>query len=41
MSVGVMEALTPEDTVVAPYREHGQALARGVDPGHLPDPVRL
>ena len=30
MSVGVMQALGPEDAVVATYREHGQALARGV-----------
>jgi len=30
VSVGVMEALTPEDAVVATYREHGQAIARGV-----------
>jgi pyruvate dehydrogenase E1 component alpha subunit len=29
-AVGVMQALTPEDAVVATYREHGQALARGV-----------
>jgi len=30
VAVGVMAALTPEDAVVATYREHGQALARGV-----------
>lgn len=30
VAVGVMEALRPEDAVVATYREHGQALARGV-----------
>ena len=30
VSVGVMQALGPEDAVVATYREHGQALARGV-----------
>jgi pyruvate dehydrogenase E1 component alpha subunit len=30
VAVGVMEALTPDDAVVATYREHGQALARGV-----------
>ncbi len=29
-SVGVMEALTPDDNVVSTYREHGHALARGV-----------
>ncbi len=30
VSVGVIEALRPEDAVVATYREHGQALARGI-----------
>ncbi|MEA3455505.1 MAG: pyruvate dehydrogenase (acetyl-transferring) E1 component subunit alpha [Campylobacterota bacterium] len=30
IAVGVMYALTPEDNVLATYREHGQALARGV-----------
>jgi pyruvate dehydrogenase E1 component alpha subunit/2-oxoisovalerate dehydrogenase E1 component len=30
VSVGVMQALTPEDAVVATYREHGQAIARGI-----------
>jgi pyruvate dehydrogenase E1 component alpha subunit len=35
VSVGVMEALTPADAVVATYREHGQALARGVSPGGI------
>src|SRR5512145_858088 len=30
VAVGVMQALTPEDGIVATYREHGQALARGV-----------
>ena len=30
VSVGVMEALAPEDAVVATYREHGQAIARGI-----------
>jgi pyruvate dehydrogenase E1 component alpha subunit len=30
IATGVMEALTPEDCVVATYREHGHALARGV-----------
>lgn len=30
VSVGVMEALRPDDAVVATYREHGQALARGI-----------
>lgn len=30
VSVGVIEALRPQDAVVATYREHGQALARGI-----------
>ena len=30
VAVGCMQALTPDDAVVATYREHGQALARGV-----------
>ena len=30
VAVGVMEALEPDDRVVATYREHGHALARGV-----------
>lgn len=30
VAVGVMATLTPEDAVVATYREHGQALARGM-----------
>lgn len=30
VSVGVMQTLRPEDSVVATYREHGQALARGI-----------
>jgi pyruvate dehydrogenase E1 component alpha subunit len=30
VAVGVMQALTPDDAVVATYREHGHALARGV-----------
>ena len=30
VAVGVMEALKPEDAIVATYREHGHALARGV-----------
>ncbi|HET7845934.1 MAG TPA: pyruvate dehydrogenase (acetyl-transferring) E1 component subunit alpha [Acidimicrobiia bacterium] len=32
VAVGVMEGLQPEDAVVATYREHGHALARGMDP---------
>jgi TPP-dependent pyruvate/acetoin dehydrogenase alpha subunit len=30
VAVGVMQALGPDDAVVATYREHGHALARGV-----------
>jgi pyruvate dehydrogenase E1 component alpha subunit len=30
VAVGAMRALTPDDAVVATYREHGHALARGV-----------
>jgi pyruvate dehydrogenase E1 component alpha subunit len=30
VAVGVMEALAPEDAIVATYREHGHALARGL-----------
>jgi pyruvate dehydrogenase E1 component alpha subunit len=33
VAVGVMQALGPDDNVVATYREHGQALARGVPAG--------
>ena len=32
IAAGVMPALTPEDAVVATYREHGHALARGLTP---------
>ena len=35
VAVGVVSALDPEDAVVATYREHGHALARGVDPGRI------
>jgi len=35
VAVGVMRALMPDDAVVATYREHGQALARGLPPGSL------
>ncbi len=35
VSVGVMQALTPQDAVVATYREHGQAIARGIPMGPL------
>jgi pyruvate dehydrogenase E1 component alpha subunit len=30
IAVGVMQALGPEDSIIATYREHGQALARGM-----------
>jgi pyruvate dehydrogenase E1 component alpha subunit len=32
VAVGVMQSLTPDDAVVATYREHGHALARGIPP---------
>jgi pyruvate dehydrogenase E1 component alpha subunit len=35
VAVGTMQALTPEDGIVATYREHGQALARGIPAGSL------
>jgi pyruvate dehydrogenase E1 component alpha subunit len=35
VAVGVMQALGPEDAVVSTYREHGHALARGIDSGRL------
>ena len=35
VAVGVLEALTPEDAVVATYREHGHALIRGVAMGAI------
>ena len=35
VAVGVMQALSPEDAVVATYREHGQALARGMPAGKI------
>lgn len=35
VSVGAMEALGPQDAVVATYREHGQAIARGIGMGVL------
>ncbi len=33
VAVGVMQALTMEDNILGTYREHGHALARGIDPG--------
>jgi pyruvate dehydrogenase E1 component beta subunit/2-oxoisovalerate dehydrogenase E1 component len=35
IAVGVMEALTPDDAILATYREHGHALARGVSAGAI------
>jgi pyruvate dehydrogenase E1 component alpha subunit len=35
IAVGVMDALLPEDDVLATYREHGHALARGLDMGEV------
>ena len=35
VAVGVMSALTADDAVVATYREHGHALALGVDAGRI------
>jgi len=35
VGVGVMQALSPQDAVVATYREHGHALVRGVSAGAI------
>lgn len=35
VAAGVISALGPDDAVFATYREHGHALARGVDPGRI------
>jgi pyruvate dehydrogenase E1 component alpha subunit len=35
VAVGAMQALRPEDAIVATYREHGHALARGMPMGPL------
>jgi len=35
VAVGVMNALAEDDAIVATYREHGHALARGVDMGRV------
>ena len=35
VAVGAMQALTPDDGIVATYREHGHALARGLPAGAL------
>ena len=34
-AVGVMQALTDDDIVLSTYREHGHALARGIDPDRI------
>ncbi|GCC50376.1 pyruvate dehydrogenase (acetyl-transferring) E1 component subunit alpha [Chryseotalea sanaruensis] len=33
VAVGIMHALNPGDNLLCTYREHGQALVRGLDPG--------
>lgn len=35
VGVGAISTLGPDDTIFASYREHGQALARGLDPGEV------
>ncbi|MGF1618915.1 MAG: pyruvate dehydrogenase (acetyl-transferring) E1 component subunit alpha [Acidimicrobiia bacterium] len=35
VATGVMEVLEPDDAVVATYREHGHALAKGMDAGSI------
>ncbi|MGZ4984741.1 MAG: thiamine pyrophosphate-dependent enzyme, partial [Chthoniobacterales bacterium] len=35
VAVGAISCLAPDDAVVATYREHGQALVRGVSPGAI------
>ncbi len=35
VAVGAMQALTPDDAIVATYREHGHALVRGLPAGCL------
>ncbi|MBQ0732898.1 pyruvate dehydrogenase (acetyl-transferring) E1 component subunit alpha [Aquimarina celericrescens] len=35
VAVGAMKALTKDDNILSTYREHGHALARGVDPGSI------
>jgi pyruvate dehydrogenase E1 component alpha subunit len=32
VAVGIIQSLKPEDNILCTYREHGQALARGIDP---------
>lgn len=35
VAVGIMQALDPQDNVLCTYREHGHALARGIDAGSI------
>lgn len=35
VAVGVMQSLTDDDNILSTYREHGHALARGVNPGSI------
>ena len=35
VAVGAISALAPDDYIVSHYREHGHALARGLEPGRL------
>jgi pyruvate dehydrogenase E1 component alpha subunit len=35
VAVGVIQALTAHDNILSTYREHGHALARGIDPGAI------
>ena len=35
IAAGAMQALTPDDAIVATYREHGHALARGIPMGEV------
>jgi pyruvate dehydrogenase E1 component alpha subunit len=35
VAVGIMQVLEPRDAVVATYREHGQAIARGIGMGRI------
>lgn len=35
VAVGIMQALSPRDAVVATYRDHGQAIARGIGMGPI------
>jgi len=35
VAVGALSTIGPEDYVLASYREHGHALARGLDPGEI------